>query len=92
MEDYRKLITPEIKRNVDLSFYVADKICDILETKGLTQRDLANLLGKKEAEISKWMHGTHNFTLQTIAKIETALGSEIFNTTPISIKIQTLKE
>lgn len=45
----------------------------------MTQKDLANLLGKKESEISKWMTGTHNFTLRSIAKIEKALNVSIFN-------------
>lgn len=82
MEECRKLITPEIRRNVDLSVYVADKILDILEKQHRTQRDLAKMLGKSEAEISKWTQGTHNFTLSTIAKIEVALGENIINTTP----------
>jgi len=27
-------------------------------------------MGKKESEISKWLSGTHNFTIETIAKIQ----------------------
>lgn len=80
MEKCRKLITPEMKRSVDLSIYVADRIFEILEKKGISQRELANKLEKNEAEISKWMQGTHNFTLNTIAKIESALGERIFDT------------
>ncbi len=45
----------------------------------MTQKDLANLLGKKESEISRWMTGTHNFTLRSIAKIEKALNVSIFD-------------
>ena len=81
MEKCRLLITPEIKRNVDLSIYVADRIFDILEKKNMSQRALADKLGKSEAEISKWMQGTHNFTLNTIAKIEVVLDEHIFDTT-----------
>ncbi len=73
MEECRKLVTPEIKRSVELSVYVADQIMDILDKKQLTQRQLAKRLGKSETEISKWLQGTHNFTLTTIAKIESAL-------------------
>jgi ribosome-binding protein aMBF1 (putative translation factor) len=78
MEKCRELITPDMKRSVDLSVYVSDRIFDILEKQNMSQRDLANKLGKSEAEISKWMQGTQNFTLSTIAKIETALGENIF--------------
>lgn len=35
------------------------------------------MLGKKEAEISKWMRGTHNFTIETLSSIENALGGPI---------------
>ncbi|MDO5129105.1 MAG: hypothetical protein Q4D64_04200 [Prevotellaceae bacterium] len=28
---------------------------------------------------SKWLTGRHNFTMQTIAKIETALGCKLIN-------------
>lgn len=45
----------------------------------LTQKDLATKLGKSEAEISKWMRGTHNFTISTIKKIEVALDCEILS-------------
>lgn len=79
MEECRKLITPDIKRSVDYSIFVANRIFDILEKQGKTQRELANALGKSEAEISKWLHGTHTFTTKTIAKIEIALGESIFD-------------
>ena len=32
---------------------------------------------EKEAEISKWMSGTHNFTIRTISFIETVLGEDV---------------
>lgn len=73
-------VPEDVKRFVDHSFDVVNQIHDILERQGKTQRDLANLLGKKESEISKWMRGTHNFTLQSIAKIEAALGESIIVT------------
>ena len=60
-----------------LSFGIAERISEILKSKGLTQKDFARLLGKRESEISKWMTGRHNFTTQTIARIETALGDKV---------------
>jgi len=71
-------VNDDIKRFVDHSFDVVNKIFEILERQGKTQRDLANLLGKNESEISKWMQGTHNFTLKSIAKIESVLGENVF--------------
>lgn len=71
-------VSDEVKRFVDHSFEVVNKIHEILEKQGKTQRDLANLLGKNESEVSKWMQGTHNFTLKSIAKIESVLGEKLF--------------
>ena len=54
-----------------------DRIHDIRNEKGLRQKDLAERLGKSEAEISKWMRGTHNFTIDTLVAIEAALDAPI---------------
>ena len=78
MENRRRQVNPEIRESVDLSFQIVDRIHEILVEKGLKQKDLALLLGKKEAEISKWMRGTHNFTIDTLVTIERALQAHIF--------------
>lgn len=77
IEARRMQVNPLIRQNVDLSFQIVDRIHEILVAKGLKQKDLASLLGKKEAEISKWMRGTHNFTIDTLVSIEKALGAPI---------------
>ena len=77
---FRKCLAaiPEEQRvEFELSFAIAERISEILKTKGLTQKDFARLLGKRESEISKWITGRHNFTTQTIARIETALGDKV---------------
>ena len=73
----RAIVSPEVRRRVDLTLLIVDRIHSILEEKGLKQKDLANMLGKKDSEISKWMRGTHNFTIDTISSIENALGTPI---------------
>lgn len=77
MEKARELITPEIKEDVDFAIAIVDRIFELLERNGITQRELAKRLGKQETEISRWMQGTHNFTISTIRKIEKALGEPI---------------
>lgn len=67
----------ELIEEHDLSFMIVDRIQSILEETGLKQKDLANMLGKKESEIRKWMRGTHNFTIETISSIENVLGIPI---------------
>ena len=77
LEERRKRVNPEARESVALSFRIVDRIHDVLEEKGLNQKDLALRLGKSEAEISKWMRGTHNFTIDTLVSIEQALDAPI---------------
>jgi transcriptional regulator with XRE-family HTH domain len=77
IEERRRHVSIETRRSVDLSFQIVDRIHEILLAKGLKQKDLALMLGKSEAEISRWMRGTHNFTIDTLITIEQALGSPI---------------
>ncbi len=77
LEKRREVVNPAVRDTVALSFRIVDRIYDILEEKGLKQKDLACKLGKSEAEVSKWMRGTHNFTIDTLVSIEEALGAPI---------------
>ena len=77
IEARRAKVSPEVRRSVNLSFLIVDRIHAILEERGLKQKDLANMLGMNESEISKWMRGTHNFTIDTISSIENVLGYPI---------------
>ena len=83
IEARRAKVSPEVRRSVTLSFLIVDRIYAILEERGLKQKDLANMLGKKESEISKWMRGTHNFTIETISSIENVLGYPILQVADI---------
>ena len=77
IEARRRKVNPEIRHKVDWSFKIVDRIHEILKEKGLKQQELALRLGKKESEISRWMRGTHNFTIDTLIAIEDALGEHI---------------
>ncbi len=72
-------IPAEQKAEFELSYGIAERISEILKSKDLTQKDFAGQLNKRESEISKWLTGRHNFTMQTIAKIETALGCKLID-------------
>ncbi len=70
----------ESKLYVTRSLAIANQILVLLEKRGMKQKDLATSLGKKEAEVSRWLTGFHNFTIKSITKIEVALGEQIFYT------------
>jgi transcriptional regulator with XRE-family HTH domain len=78
LEARRKNIGKDVDIFVDKSFELANRIHFLLMKNGKEQKDLAKALGKSESEISKWMTGTHNFTIRTIACIESVLNEDVF--------------
>lgn len=77
MNEIRETISPEMKMQMELSVAIANRIYEILEEKGMSQKDFARLMGKTETEISRWLSGTHNMTLATLCKISIALGENL---------------
>lgn len=79
LDDILSNIPKGIQKEVDMFYAIAVRINDILKRKGWNQADLAKAMGKKEAEVSKWLSGNHNFTISTLARIETALEEDIIS-------------
>lgn len=77
---FRQIVdeTPaELKTQLRFSDSIAEKIDSILKERGMSQRELAKRTNKTEAEVSRWLGGTHNFTLRTLAKISPVLGEDL---------------
>lgn len=70
-------IPKEQKAEFDLSYGIAERLDSLLKQKGITQHELAVRLGKRDSEVSKWLTGRHNFTTNTIARIETAIDGKL---------------
>lgn len=81
MEMIRQQTPPEVQKQVDLCVAIANRVYDLLEERSMSQRDLARALGKTETEVSRWLSGTHNLTIATIAKMAAVLGDDIITTT-----------
>ena len=86
MDEIRSTISPEMKLQMELSVAIANRIYDILEEKKMSQKEFAQLMGKTETEVSRWLSGTHNLTLATISKITTTLGEQIIKATDYPIE------
>lgn len=70
-------IPEEVKMQCDMSDTIAGRIDSILKERGMTQKQFAQLVHHSQGEVSRWLSGTHNFTLATLAKISVALGVNV---------------
>lgn len=76
-EECLKTVPAEIKEEVSLNIDIANRIHYILRSRNIKQKDFALMMHKNEAEISRWLSGSHGFTTTTLAKISAALGEPI---------------
>jgi transcriptional regulator with XRE-family HTH domain len=58
---------------------VVARIHELKDEQGLTQKDLAEAVGKTPSYVSRVLGGGVNLTLETIAEFEEALGAEILS-------------
>ena len=77
MDEIRSTISPEMKLQMEMSVAISNLIYEILEARGMSQKDFARLMGKTETEVSRWLSGTHNLTMATICKISAALDADV---------------
>lgn len=78
LDKIRKVRAKYIDIFIDNSYDLSARIEYLMELKGFDQKELARRLSKNESEISKWMSGSHNYTLKTLAKIEDVLENKLF--------------
>jgi len=72
--------SPNEEKYIDQNLNITQQIYALMEVKGWSQKDLAKVLKKSAAEVSKLLSGTHNFTLRSITRMEVALGADIITT------------
>ncbi|MGB3779486.1 MAG: helix-turn-helix transcriptional regulator [Tunicatimonas sp.] len=70
-------IPKETKIFVDKYADIIIRVNQILEEKGMTQKELAERMGKKPSEVNRWLKQEHNLTLRSIAKLEAELNEPI---------------
>ena len=70
-------VSPVVKREMDWSCAIVDRIDAILKRDGLSQKELARRVGCNETQITRWTRGFPNFTLSSLAKLSEALGEPL---------------
>jgi len=63
---------------------IALKVLSTLKEQSLSQKDLAERMQVSPQIINRWVKGQENFTLETIGKLENALGIQIFTIVEIT--------
>lgn len=96
LEELRKEITAEDRIFTTNYYDLVIRINELLDRKEWTQKDFAEKLDKRPSEISKWLNGSHNLTLKSIAKMEAVLGERLIvvpqRKSPLSTALKTAVE
>lgn len=74
---------------------VAAKIADALKEKKISQIEFAKMVGRSKSEISDWLSGDRNFTIDLLTEIESVLGIHLLEVslrTLNSISLESTKE
>ena len=65
------------KMKVRIKMQLAARIDDLIMESGLNKSEFATKMDKNPSEISKWLSGTHNFTIDTLVEISEALNIHV---------------
>lgn len=60
-----------------LNRFIASNLNKILNSRGISQRDLAKMVGKSETSISRWLTGHNGFSQDTIEMLNNVLDVDI---------------
>lgn len=77
LRELLKDITPEERASARLSFQISNRLDELMQEKGLSKKQLAEAIGKRPSEITRWLSGEHNFTVSTLAMLSTFFGKSI---------------
>lgn len=67
----------KVKR-IETRMLVSQMLHDYLGLRDITQQSLAGKMGKQPSEVSKWLSGDHNFTIDTLSDIGYYLDVDFF--------------
>lgn len=78
LEKILEEITPIEQAQTDARMQIAYLIANAMKDKGWKAKDLMQALGRNTPSlVTKWLSGTHNFTVDTLVELEEVLNIEI---------------
>lgn len=72
----------ELQIRTHLSLAIANRIEFLMKQKGLSKKKLAESMGRRPSEITKWLSGQHNFTVGTLAMLSAYFEESIIEVIP----------
>ncbi len=79
LSDLLSEIDPKEQAKTDKRMMLAAQIDKARLAKNWSKKELANRMGKRPSEITKWLSGTHNFTTDTLFDLEYLLDAKFIN-------------
>ena len=70
-------VSPVEMEQTKVKMQLAARIDDLVKIKGWSKSQFAEKVGKNPSEISKWLSGTQNFTMDVLTEISFSLGVEL---------------
>jgi transcriptional regulator with XRE-family HTH domain len=77
LQEILEKITPLEMEKTKTKMLLATRIEDFLIANKWTKAQFASKTSRRPSEITKWLSGTHNFTLDTLTEIAHALGIDL---------------
>jgi len=78
IDDLLDSIDPIDQEKVDAKMLLAAKVADAMKVKKWKNKDLLKAVGKDNPSIiTKWLSGTHNFTVDTLIELQHALNIKL---------------
>lgn len=73
-------ISPQEAKRIENRMLIASKIDDAMKAKGWKNKDLMCAMGKSNpSEVTRWLSGTHNFTIDTLTDLGFALDVDLLH-------------
>lgn len=70
-------ISPAERAEARLSFQISNRLDSLMQERGLSKKQLAEAIGKRPSEITRWLSGEHNFTISTLSMLASFFGKPI---------------
>lgn len=77
LDEFVALENPELTAMIEKKMLLAAKIYEAMQEQKISNRSFAERLNISPSLVTKWLSGQHNFTVDTLVKIERILGIEL---------------